>query len=288
VSANAAGGPVAILAGGGVLPGLIADALVAQGRKPVVFAIDGEADPATILAGEVHPVRWGELGRVIKTMESTECTEAVFIGGISRRPDLKAIRPDLGALRILPRILSLMRGGDDSLLVGLATIFEEHGVPLVSPLAVAPALALPEGVLAGKVSDDGRETARRAVAAARAIGRLDIGQAAVAVGRRVVAVEDAGGTDDLLRRIASLRERGRIPPSGGVLVKCMKPHQDPRLDVPGLGPHTAESARRAGLDGVAAEAGRTIVAGMPETLAAFHAAGIFLLGLPPPEMSEGG
>lgn len=286
MSAEAAGGPVAILAGGGALPGLIAQAILARGRKPVTFAIAGEASPDAIQVGEVHPVRWGELGRVMKIMESAGCTEAIFIGGISRRPDLKAIRPDLGALKILPRILSLMRGGDDSLLVGLATIFEEHGVRLVSPLAVAPSLALAEGALVGKVSDDARETARRAAEAARAIGRLDIGQAAVAVGRRVVAVEDAGGTDDLLRRIANLRERGRIPPSGGVLVKCMKPQQDPRLDVPGLGAHTAESARRAGLDGVAAEAGRTIVAGVPETLAAFQAAGLFLLGLPGP--SEGG
>ena len=54
---------------------------------------------------------------------------------------------------------------------------------------------------------DARTSPRRREAA-RAIGRLDIGQAAVAVGGRVVAVEDAGGTDALLERVAALRASG--------------------------------------------------------------------------------
>ena len=44
----------------------------------------------------------------------------------------------------------------------------------------------------------------------------------------------------------------------------------------------AERAAQAGLAGVAAEAGRTMLAGREETLDAFRRAGLFLLGVKPP------
>ncbi len=272
-----AGRPVAILAGGGALPPLVAAG--AQGRIPIVFAIAGEAEPAAFGALPVHAVRWGEIGRLFRLVEESGCREAVFIGSIEKRPDFRSVLPDFGAVKLIPRILQLMRGGDDRLLAGVAAIFEERGLSLVSPLEIAPDLALPAGCLVGRVSPEAERDLRKAADAARAIGRLDIGQAAIAVNGRVVAVEDAGGTDMLLDRVGALREAGRIARSGGVLVKCMKPQQDPRLDIPTLGPATAEAARRAGLDGVAAEAGRALVAGRAETVEAFRRAGLFLCGL---------
>jgi DUF1009 family protein len=103
----------------------------------------------------------------------------------------------------------------------------------------------------------------------------------VAVGGRTVAVEDAKGTDALLERVALLRRAGTIPRSGGVLVKCLKPVQDGRHDLPTIGPKTAEMAKQASLAGVAAEAGRAILVGREETLEAFRNVGLFLVGLKP-------
>jgi len=94
-----------------------------------------------------------------------------------------------------------------------------------------------------------------------------------------VAVEGAEGTDGLLDRVGELRRSGRIPARGGVLVKCMKLRQDPRLDLPTIGPVTARAAALADLSGVAVEAGRALLAGRCETIAAFGEAGLFLLGL---------
>jgi DUF1009 family protein len=83
-----------------------------------------------------------------------------------------------------------------------------------------------------------------------------------------------------------MRRSGALGKAGGVLVKCMKPHQDNRLDVPTIGPATAEGARAAGLSGVAAEAGRALLAGREETIAAFRREGLFLLGLAPPRPAQ--
>jgi DUF1009 family protein len=284
---RSAGRPVAILAGGGVVPALVAAAACAGGRPPLIFAIVGEADPASFATQPVHAIRWGEIGRLFRLIEQAGCREAAFVGSISQRPDFAAIRPDFGALKLLPRILTLLRGGDESVLAAIAAIFEERGVKLVGPLDLAPELGLPAGLSVGKVSAEAEVDIAKAAEAARAIGRLDIGQAAVAIGGRVVGVEDVGGTDALLERVAALRATGRIGKAGGVLVKCMKPQQDARLDVPTIGPATAEAARRAGLAGVAAEAGRTLLAGREATLDSFRRAGLFLFGIPAGEGADG-
>jgi DUF1009 family protein len=277
-----AGRPVAVLAGSGDLPRLVAEAIRKAGNEPVIFPIAGEADIADFADFTAHVFRWGEVGGFLRLIRGAGCKQAVLIGSVAKRPDFKTIRPDLGGLVLLPRILKLLRRGDDGALSEVAAMFAEKGITLVGPLAVAPELALPEGLVAGKKpSADLQADMRQAAEAARAIGRLDIGQAAIAVDGRVVALEGAEGTDGLLERVAGLRIAGRIARSGGVLVKCMKPNQDPRLDLPGIGPTTAAAARHAGLDGVAGEAGRALLAGRAGTIAAFEQEGLFLIGMPP-------
>lgn len=278
MSVAVAGSPIAILAGGGDLPKLVTASALQSGLRPVVFAIAGEAEPSMFAPAPVHVVRWGEIGRLFRLTEESGCREAVLIGSIGQRPDYRSLRLDLGAIRLVPRILQLMSRGDNTLLSGVARIFEERGLQVVSPLAVAPDLALPEGVLAGKVGAQATADVEAARAAARDVGGRDIAQGAVAVAGRAVAAEGPEGTDALLDRIAELRRTGALPESGGVLVKCLKPQQDGRHDLPTIGPRTAEQAARAGLDGVAAEAGRTILVGREETVRAFREAGLFLQG----------
>jgi hypothetical protein len=283
MAAEAGGRPIAILAGGGRLPPLVAAGARRCGRAPIVFAIAGEGDPAAFESASVQVMRWGELGSLLKRARQAGCSEAVFIGTISKRPDLANVRPDLSSLKFVPRVAKLLARGDHSLLEGMAQIFIDHGIELVSPLAVAPDLALPEGCQAGQVSREAEIDIAKALQAARLIGRLDVAQGAVSVGGRIVALEDIGGTDTLLERVAEHRRQGRIGKAGGVLVKCLKPQQDGRHDVPTLGPDTAERAARAGLFGVAAEAHRTMLVGRAETIEAFRRAGVFLLGLQPPD-----
>ncbi len=78
---------------------------------------------------------------------------------------------------------------------------------------------------------------------------LDVGQGAVSVGGRVVALEGAEGTDTMLERVASLRADGRISTRRrGVLVKLCKPQQDVRADLPSIGAlDDDERARRPAL-----------------------------------------
>lgn len=279
-SAPRSDAPVAVICGGGVLPAEVLEAAQAAGRKVFAIAIKGEASEAL---DRFRPVSlgWGQIGKLFDTMKKAGCRDVVLIGGVSRRPDFRSVAGDLGTLRRLPRIVAALKGGDDSLLVKVIGIFEDEGFRVIGAHEIAPSLLAGSGVIAGAQPDgDALRDMRLARQAVEALGRLDIGQAAVALGGRVIAVEGAEGTDAMLGRCAELRRNGRVNAKGraGVLVKRAKPGQDLRADLPAIGPNTVEAAAAAGLAGIALEAGCVFIAEREATLAAARGKGLFLHG----------
>ncbi|BBE70568.1 LpxI family protein [Oharaeibacter diazotrophicus] len=269
-----------IIAGGGSVPPAVARAAVAAGRPVVVMAIAGEAD-STVQAFPHHWVRWGEIGRLFDLLVREKVGEIVICGAVNR-PDFTSIRVDLGAVLSLPKILSLMVGGDDTVLKNVVRFFEDRGYAVTGAHAIAPELVAAAGVLGRHAPDDAaRLDVARGFEAARALGGLDVGQASIAVGGRVVALEGIEGTDEMLKRVADLRARGRLkaPARSGVLVKAAKPQQDLRVDMPTIGPRTVEAAVAAGLGGIAVEAGRVMIVDRAATVAAADAARLFLAGV---------
>jgi UDP-2,3-diacylglucosamine hydrolase len=268
-----------VIAGGGAVPLTVAKAAEASGRPVCVFAIAGEADRA-VEAHRHHWIRWGEIGRLFDLMVREKVGEVVIAGSVTR-PDYRAIRVDLGAVMSLPRILSLVVGGDDTVLRGVVRFFEERGYAVIGAQEVAPDLVGGEGRLGRHgPSDSARHDIARGFEAAEALGRLDIGQAVVAIGGRVVGVEGIEGTDELLQRIADLRRRGRIKSAAreGVLVKAAKPQQDLRVDMPTIGPRTLELVAAAGLGGIAVEAGRVMVVDRQAVIATADRLKLFVVG----------
>lgn len=271
-------GPLAIVCGGGSLPFTVADAVAKRGRRAVLFPLRGWADPQRVSS---YPHHWGavaQFGWFCRTARAEGCHDVVFIGSLAR-PTLWQLRLDLGALRILPQVLAAYRGGDDHLLSGVAGIFEQQGFRLVGAHEVAPEILVTEGPL-GRRKPTERERAdiSRAVALLDAIGKFDVGQAAVVADGHVLAVEAAEGTDRMLARVAELRSR-QTGATGGVLVKAPKPGQDRRFDLPSIGPQTVDGAARAGLAGIAVIAGGAIIAEPQRVAAAADQRNVFVVGV---------
>jgi DUF1009 family protein len=273
--------PLAIICGGGSFPGAVAEAVARQGRRPVMFAIKGWADPKVAERYTHHWIALGQTGRFFRLAHAESCREAVFIGTLLR-PPLTEIRLDWRSIRLLPRLLRMFRGGDDRLLSGVASLLAEGGLQVIGIEQVAPDIIVPDGVL-GRYQPSPRDRAdiARALTVIAALGPFDVGQAAVVADNHVLAVEAAEGTDNLLARIADLRRQGRVvtPPGIGVLVKAPKPGQDRRFDLPAIGPQTVENVAHAGLAGLAVAAGGTIIAEAGQAVAAADRAKIFLLGM---------
>jgi DUF1009 family protein len=273
--------PLAIICGGGSLPYVVAEAAASRGRRVVLFALRGWADPARVTAFPHHWIALGQAGRFVRLADREGCRDVVWIGSLVR-PAITQIRLDIATLRRLPRILRAFRGGDDHLLSSLGRMFEEDGFRLRGAHEVAPQLLVPEGVVAGR-RPEARHHADivRALAILDAVGPFDIGQAAVVADQHCLALEGAEGTDGLLARIADMRQSGhvRTAPGTGVLVKAPKRGQDRRFDLPTIGPQTIEGVIKAGLGGVAVVAGSVMIADIEQLTALADRGGIFVVGV---------
>lgn len=274
--------PVGLIAGGGVMPFAVADSLSARGINPVLFALRGACDPVRVERFRHHWISVGQIGRAVKLFRAENCRDLVFIGTLVR-PALSEIRLDWATLRVIGRVWASFRGGDDHLLSGIGDILERDGFRMVGIRDVAPDLLMPLGCLTRAVPDN---HALADIARGRdvllALGRFDIGQAAVVIDGHVVGVEDIEGTDGLLARVARLRAEGRIRAARarGVLVKAPKSGQDLRFDLPTMGPRTVEGAAAARLVGIAIVAGHTVVADPQAMIEAADAKGLFVTGVP--------
>ena len=275
------GDRMAIVAGGGRLPIDLAQNLSARGHKPFVVMVRGEASPE-LASFEHKELALEELAALGAMFRQQRITHAVFAGAVTRRPKLSALKPSLGLLKLLPRVIAALGKGDDGALRAVASAVESFGVRVVGAHQIVPDLLAPEGQLAGiaPLKSDWRDI-HAAAAAARAIGALDIGQGAVAIGGRAVALEGIEGTDAMLARVRDLRQHGRLAgKTRGVLVKCAKPGQELRMDLPAIGPATVMAAHEAGLVGIAVEAERSLVLDLGEVMTVADQLGLFVIGLP--------
>ncbi len=218
------------------------------------------------------------MGKLFASLKTHDCRDVVLVGRL-QRPNLWKIRPDFGLLASLPAILKLTRGGDDSVLKRVVRLFEGKGFRVVGAHEIAPELTAPEGPLGSRCpSTQDMEDIALGMKVVAALGKLDVGQAAAVARGYVLAVEAAEGTDEMLRRCRSLHQWGLKQPSG-VLVKCPKPGQELRIDMPVIGPHTVDLAADAGLRGIAVASGQVLLAEPQVLVERAEARGLFVIGI---------
>jgi DUF1009 family protein len=274
-------GPLAIICGGGTLPFAVADAVLAGGREAVLFALTGVADSARVPRYRHEWLSMGQGGKLFARMRDYGCRDVVMIGSLTR-PPLWKIRFGWQTLRLLPTIVSSVRGGDNHLLSTMERILARYGFRVVAAHEVAPELLVREGVMSRRKPRASDEVdIAQGFSLLRALGPFDVGQAVVVINRHVIAIEGVEGTDAMLARVADLRRAGRLnaPHGVGVLIKAPKPDQDRRFDLPTIGPRTVEAAREAGLAGIAVAAGETLVAEPQQVVTTADRADLFVVGL---------
>jgi len=269
---------IGLLAGAGELPRCVIEACRRHRREIFVLAFEGSCAPATV-AGVPH--RWLRLGAAATGLRllRDEGVRELLLAGAIRRPSLWELRPDWRIARFLAKVglRALTDWGDDALFRAIIAELEQEGFQVIGIDAVLAELLAPLGPL-GRTKPDEQAQAdiEIGIAAARAHGGRDLGQAVIVRQGAVIGVEDRDGTDALMRRCAeSSREHG------GLLVKMAKPGQERRVDLPAIGPETIASAAAAGLRGIAIEANATLVLDRDVLVDAADLAGIFVVGVAP-------
>ncbi len=204
-------------------------------------------------------------------------TRVAFAGAV-RRPRLDPALFDAQTAQIVPRLMHSLAQGDDATLREVLALFEEEGFQITGAAEIAPSLVPPEGLYAGQITTRDQQDATRAAAITEALGRVDVGQGCVVAQGICLAAETIAGTDAMLAQVAALPDTLRPNPQAGrgLLYKAPKPLQDRRIDLPTLGPATVAAAARAGLGGIAWEAGSVLTLDLPAMQEAAAENGLFL------------
>lgn len=258
---------IALIAGRGVLPAILATALP---KRPLVCALAGFL-PEGLAVDQTFRIE--RLALFLRLLQDEGVTQVCFAGAVER-PQLDPALFDPQTAQMVPRLLAAMTQGDDATLREVLAIFEEAEFEIVPVQAIVPGLVPAAGLLAGTPSPQDSADCARAEVIVTALGSVDVGQGAVVAGGLCLAVEALPGTDAMLRGVAGLP--ASLRPKGGVFYKAAKPGQDLRIDLPTLGPSTVELAAKAGLSGIAFQAGGVICLDLPEMITSAAAKGLFL------------
>ena len=274
---------VGIVAGGGSLPTNLVEACRSTNTPFHVIGLAGYADEQLLRDG-ADECGIAEVGKLLKILKRQDC-DAVVMAGNVRRPNFATLRPDWKGARLLPKAVMAARRGDGALLDVLVETFEREGLTVVGADEIAAPLKAPAGPLGKHTpSKDHFSDIQKAAAIVAALGPFDVGQGAVVRNGFVLAIEAAEGTDAMLQRVASLpaeilgHEPGQAPGKRGVLVKCPKPGQELRVDLPTIGRQTVEKAAAAGLAGVVVQAGAALVLDRPTVASLADELGLFVYG----------
>jgi DUF1009 family protein len=276
-------GTLGIIAGGGELPRAIAQSAAAQGRKVHVLAIKGCADEGWPSSYDHAWIGIGEWGHAVKFLGQAGVTDVLLAGRVDR-PSWSEIKVDAKGLLNLPAVIAAARKGDDALLKFISDFYAKEGFRVLTAAEAAPELVMGEGAL-GKLrpDPDQMEDIARAFAIIRAMGALDVGQAAIVCDGLPLCVEAAEGTDAMIARVASLRAnlRGTAEKRRGVLAKALKPMQDRKTDLPVIGVGTVKNAHAVHLAGIALEAGSSLIVDKGAVAAEADRLGLFVVGVSP-------
>jgi len=270
-----------IIAGGGELPLAIAESARSAGRDVFVLALSGAEDALSEFPRENSGI--GELGKSLSLLKQHGCEEVTFAGRVAR-PEWSELKLDARGALALPKVAAAALRGDDALMRAMLAIFEKEGFRVIGTAEAAPNLIADAGIY-GKYKPDAQALAdmEKAREVVRALGQLDIGQAAAVADGLVLAVEAAEGTDAMLERLTSLPNnlRGTSRKRRGVLVKAPKPAQERRVDLPVIGLRTIELASAGGLAGVAVEAGAALLMRKAKLVEEADRAGLFVMAFEP-------
>ncbi|MGK7652889.1 LpxI family protein [Roseovarius sp. B08] len=296
---------LALIAGQGGLPPQLVRVLLTRGDVPVVCEI--EQFPSDV-KGELPRLgfRLETLGTFIATAKEVGVTR-ICMAGAMRRPPIDPSQIDAATLPLVPKVqAALANSGDDSTLRIFTEIFEEAGIEVIGAADIDPSLLPPEGVT-GSLPDGVEQDIAVAEAALAELAAADAGQAVVVRGGKVIAREDARGTDamlsdlcpeppdagfshdpfemmgDMLDSVADWlsgpvaeARAAEDTSDGGLLFKAPKPGQELRVDMPLIGLGTVMRAAEAGLAGIVIESGGVMLLDPEGVAEVLRAQGMFL------------
>lgn len=262
---------IGLIAGEGRFPILFAEEARRMGHPVVVLGFKGVTDPELERhAFRVHYIKLGQLNHPIDLLKKEGVRRVIMAGKVQHR-SIYDLQPDWRTVKVLARLKDRRT---DTLLKAVADEMARDGIELMSSATYLSHLLAPAGVLTKKKPTAAQESdIELGWKAATELSGLDIGQTVVLSEGAVVALEAMEGTDACILRARDLVPRN-VPLT---VVKAAKPGQDFRFDLPVLGLDTLEILKKARVQVLAVEAGKTLLLDRERLLKSLDQNGICLI-----------
>tara|TARA_A100001015_G_C15030866_1_gene733154 strand:+ start:461 stop:1291 length:831 start_codon:yes stop_codon:yes gene_type:complete len=271
-------GRLAIIAAKGSQPLRLAHAVVTAGDTPIIIGLKGQTD-ADFGAFDYREIPVGQINMLLEHLQNKGITQ-LSLSGKFVRPSLHTIQPDSQALKLVSKALF---SGDDKALKIVRDFFEKNGFEMVPEGRFLILDSLKAGEKFGPPPTKGQ---RRAidigVHALYQLGALDVGQCVITQGTRIIAIEGAEGTNEMIERASRhLLVSPYFPESRNIaFVKMAKTNQDLSLDPPVFGLETITCLKQAGISVVALHAEHCLFSSAREDIiASIAAAGMTMLAV---------
>jgi len=265
--------PLALIAGQGIYPTLLAKRARRAGIDICLIELGGETNPELVASfpeKERSNVKVGQVGKLLKELKRLGAGYAVMAGQVTPGKLFKGLHPDLKAIRMLA---GLKRKNAETIFGAIGEEIEKSGVHLLDARVFMDEDLATEGVMVKGKEKIEPEHLAHGLEIARENARLDVGQGVVVSRGTVLAVEAFEGTNAMLERA------GTFGAKHSLFVKLGKPGQDTRFDVPVLGNHTLEVMKKAGIFNCVLEADAVLLLDTPQVLAKSQKMGISIQGV---------
>lgn len=258
-----------IFAGRGALPMMLIEECQKNDRPFALFLLQGE--DYKIDYSQFNPtfLAYGEIEKFLATLRQENVKELVFIGGVTK-PNFSDIKVDKTAALLLAKILANKILGDDAVLKTVLKFFEKEGFKIVGIETLLDCVVSKKAVLTKvQPSKENLEDIALGAKAIKYFSKFDVGQSLVVAQKQIIAVEALEGTDAMISRCKDLRQNS-------VLVKMKKKNQSGKADLPTIGVETIRNCAASGIDGIAVQAGSTLILQKDEVIKTADEFGLFL------------
>jgi len=256
---------VGVLAGEGELP-LQLTRYCADNEIPIAIVQFDMCDYGEFPIAPILQTRIERVGEIFSFFKDNNVKNVVMIGNL-QKPSFTSLRPDVRGLKTLTRIAKAFVSGDDSLLRALRIEIEKEGYNVRGVDYYLTQLTCKLGQLTKKKCDiDIRDATKESLR----YGTEDRGQSVLLHSDGTYSYETRTGTTALIDN------EGR---AGSVLVKMVKPQQDPDLDRPTVGMQTLIALKSKGCAGMVVEADGVLLINQDEMINYANEHNLFIEGV---------
>lgn len=236
-----------IVCGYGNIPFIVATH-ASQKYNITLFILENIADDKRLENFKYYRIGIGKFGKFLSILKKDNIQDIVMIGGV-KIGNIKSLKVDFRGLALLLKIITAKNRGDDGVLRIIKNDIKKHKINIVGAHDVAPNIKETSNLITRmKPNIIQKQNIQNGIEALKILSILDVGQSLVVGEGKIIAIEGIEGTDELIKRCSSYRDKYSEKP---ILVKMPKINQDNTLDMPTIGIQTIKLLQANDFSGIA-------------------------------------